>query len=172
VVDQKQVVEALMKTEAYGKEAGPVELKQTHISFVFLVGDYVYKVKKAVNFGFLDFSTLEKRLQFCEKEVNLNKRLCGDMYLEVVSINKSVDSITIGGTGAAIEYAVKMKRIPQEKIMTKLLEEDKVDKELIEDMARILADFHSKAKSGKKIGKFGTLSIVERNWRENRQINF
>lgn len=167
MVDQKQVVEALMKPEAYGKEAGPVELKQTHISFVFLVGDYVYKVKKAVNFGFLDFSTLEKRRQFCEKEVNLNKRLCGDMYLEVVPINKSADSIKIGGTGETVEYAVKMKRIPQEKIMTRLLEEDKVDKKLVEDMARILADFHSKAKSGKKIGEFGSLSIVETNWREN-----
>ncbi len=167
MVDQKQVVEALIKPEAYDKEAGPVELKQTHISFVFLVGDYVYKVKKAVNFGFLDFSTLEKRRQFCEKEVNLNKRLCGDMYLEVVPINKSADSIKIGGAGETVEYAVKMKRIPQEKIMTRLLEEDKVDKKLVEDIARILADFHSKAKSGKKIGEFGSLSIVEMNWREN-----
>jgi aminoglycoside phosphotransferase family enzyme len=167
VVDQKQVVEALMKPEAYDKESGPVELKQTHISFVFLVGDYVYKVKKAVNFGFLDFSTLEKRRQFCEKEVILNKRLCGDMYLEVVTINKTVDSIKSGGTGEIVEYAVKMKRIPQEKIMTKLLEEDKVDKKLIEDMAKILADFHSKAKSGKKISEFGCLSMVETNWREN-----
>ena len=78
---QKQVVEALMKPEAYDEDVGSVELMQTHISFVFLAGKFVYKVKKAVDFGFLDFTTLEKRHFFCEKELELNRRLCGDMYL-------------------------------------------------------------------------------------------
>ena len=86
---QKQVVEALMKPEAYDEQPGRIELTQTHISFVFLTRKFVYKVKKAVNFGFLDFTTLEKRRFFCEKELELNKRLCGDMYLEVVPINRS-----------------------------------------------------------------------------------
>ena len=160
-----QVVEALMKPEAY-EEAEQIELKQTHISWVFLTGKFVYKVKKAVDFGFLDFSTLEKRRFFCEKEVELNRRLCGDMYLEVVPVNRS-DVIKIGGEGETVEYAVKMKRIPEDKIMTRLLEEDKVDKKLVDRMAKIIADFHSKAETNRRIGEFGSLPMIETNWREN-----
>ncbi len=163
---QKQVVEALMKPEAYGEESGQIELKQTHISFVFLTRNFVYKVKKAVDFGFLDFSTLEKRRFFCEKELDLNMRLCGDMYLEVVPITRS-DVIRINGDGATVEYAVKMKRIPEEKIMTRLLEEDKVDRKLIDKMAKIIAEFHKKAETSKRIGEFGSLPMIGTNWREN-----
>ena len=166
MTDQKQVVEALMKPEAYDEDTGKIELKQTHISFVFLTRNFVYKIKKAVNFGFLDFSTLEKRRVFCEKEVELNRRLCGDMYLEVVPITKS-GIIKVGGEGEAIEYAVKMKRIPEEKIMTRLLEEGKVDKKLVDRMAKIIAEFHQKAGTCKKTGEFGSLPIVKTNWKEN-----
>src|SRR3990170_8761518 len=126
MLTQKQIVEALMKPEAYDEDPGEIELCQTHISFVFLTRKFVYKVKKAVNFGFLDFSTLEKRRFFCERELELNRRLCDDMYLEVVPINKS-NVIKIKGEGETVEYAVKMKRMPQDKIMSKLLEDNKVD---------------------------------------------
>jgi len=163
---QRQIVEALMKPEAYEEEAEQIELKQTHISWVFLTGKFVYKVKKAVDFGFLDFSTLEKRRFFCEKELELNRRLCGDMYLEVVPINKS-DVIKIGGEGETVEYAVKMKRMPEEKIMTRLLEEGKVDRKLIDRMAKIIAEFHLKAETSKRIGEFGSLPMIETNWTEN-----
>jgi aminoglycoside phosphotransferase family enzyme len=112
-----------MKPEAYDEDPGHIELTQTHISFVFLTSNnLVYKVKKAVDLGFLDFTTLEKRRFFCQKELELNRRLCGDMYLEVVPINRS-NVIRIKGEGKTIEYAVKMKKMPQEKMMNKLLEE-------------------------------------------------
>jgi aminoglycoside phosphotransferase family enzyme len=163
---QKQVVDALMKPEAYDEEAGSVELVQTHISFVFLTKRFVYKVKKAVDFGFLDFTTLEKRRFFCEKELELNRRLCGDMYLEVVPINKS-DAIKIKGEGETVEYAVKMKRMPQEKMMSKLLEKNKVDDKLIDRIAKIIAEFHSKAETNRRISGFGSLAIIETNWKEN-----
>jgi len=166
VTVQKQVVEALRKPEAYVKEGKQIELKQTHISFVFLTRDFVYKVKKAVDFGFLDFSTLEKRRFFCEKELDLNRRLCEDMYLKVVPITKS-ECIKISGEGETVEYAVKMKRIPEKKIMTRLLEEGKVDKKLVDKMAKIIAEFHLKAKTSKRIGEFGSLPMIERNWKEN-----
>src|SRR3972149_9081748 len=104
---QKQVVEALMKPEAYDEDPGQIELTQTHISFVFLTRNFVYKIKKAVDFRFLDFTTLEKRRFFCKKEVELNRRLCGDMYLEGVPINKA-DAIKITGEGETVEYAVTM----------------------------------------------------------------
>ncbi|UCE15215.1 MAG: phosphotransferase [Candidatus Bathyarchaeota archaeon] len=163
---QKQVVEALMNPEAYDEETGQIELVQTHISFVFLAGNFVYKVKKAVNLGFLDFTTLEKRRFFCEKELELNRRLCGDMYLEVVPINKS-NVIKVKGGGETVEYAVKMKRIPQEKMMSKLLEENKVDSKLIDRIAKIIAEFHAKAETSRRIREFGSLVIVETNWKEN-----
>jgi len=163
---QKQVVEALMKPEAYDEEPGRIELTQTHISFVFLTRNFVYKVKKAVDLGFLDFTTLEKRRFFCEKELELNRRLCGDMYLEVVPINRS-NIIKIKGEGETVEYAVKMKRMPQEKMMNKLLEEKKVDSKLIDGIAKIIADFHSKAETNRRISEFGSLAIIETNWNEN-----
>jgi aminoglycoside phosphotransferase family enzyme len=155
-----------MKPEAYEEEVGKIELKQTHISWVFLAGNFVYKIKKPVDFGFLDFSTLEKRRFFCEKELELNRRLCGDMYLEVVPVNKS-DSIKIGGEGETVEYAIKMRRIPEETIMTQLLEKGKIDKKLINRMAKIIAKFHLKAKKNKRIREFGSVSMIERNWMEN-----
>jgi hypothetical protein len=163
---QKQVVEALMKPEAYDEEPGQIELIQTHISFVFLTRNFVYKVKKAVDLGFLDFTTLEKRRFFCEKELELNRRLCGDMYLEVVPINRS-NGIKIKGAGETVEYAVEMKRMPQESMMSKLLEENKVDDRLVDRIAKIIADFHSKAETNKRISEFGSLATVETNWKEN-----
>jgi aminoglycoside phosphotransferase family enzyme len=163
---QKQVVDALMKPEAYEEDPGQIELVQTHISFVFLTRNFVYKVKKAVDLGFLDFTTLEKRRFFCEKELELNRRLCGDMYLEVVSINKS-NAIKIKGAGETVEYAVKMKRMPQEKMMSKLLEENKVDDSLVDRIAKVITDFHSKAETNRRISEFGSLAIIETNWKEN-----
>jgi aminoglycoside phosphotransferase family enzyme len=163
---QRQVVEALMKPEAYDEDTGEIELIQTHISFVFLTKDFVYKVKKAVNLGFLDFTTLEKRRFFCEEELELNKRLCRGMYLEVVPINRST-IIKIKGEGETVEYAVKMKRMPENKMLNKLLEEKKVDNELIDRIAKIIAEFHSKAETNKRINEFGSLAIIETNWREN-----
>jgi len=163
---QKQVVEALMKPEAYDEEPGQIQLMQTHISFVFLTRNFVYKVKKAVDLGFLDFTTLEKRRFFCEKELELNRRLCGDMYLEVVPINRS-NVIKIKGKGETVEYAVKMKRMPQERMMSQLLEENKVDSKLVDRIAKIVAEFHSRAETNRRIGEFGSLAIIETNWKEN-----
>jgi aminoglycoside phosphotransferase family enzyme len=163
---QKQVVEALMKPEAYDEDPASIELVQTHISFVFLTKRFVYKVKKAVDSGFLDFTTLEKRRFFCEKELELNRRLCGDMYVEVVPINKA-DSIKIKGAGETVEYAVKMKRMPQEKIMSKLLEKNKVDDRLVDRIAKRIAEFHSKAETNRRISEFGSLPVIETNWKEN-----
>ena len=163
---QKQVVEALLTPEAYPEEAGKIELIQTHISFVFLTKNFVYKVKKPVNFGFLDFSTLEKRRFFCEKELELNRRLCPSIYLEVVPINKS-SIIKINGVGETVEYALKMKRLPQEKIMTALLKENKVGNETIDELAKVIAQFHAKAQTSSEINQYGSLKIIKTNWYEN-----
>jgi len=165
---QRQVVEALLKPEAYDEEPGQIELIQTHISFVFLTRNFVYKVKKAVDLGFLDFTTLEKRRFFCEKELELNRRLCRNMYLEVVPINRGRSNIIkIKGEGETVEYTVKMKRMPQENMMSRLLEEKKVDNKLIDTIAKIVAEFHSKSETNRRIREFGSLAIIETNWKEN-----
>ncbi len=166
MLDQREIVEALKRPEAYDTNPGNIELVQTHISFVFLTEQFVYKVKKAVNFGFLDFSTLDKRLFFCEKELELNRRLCPDIYLEVVSINKS-KNIKIKGQGETIEYAVKMIRIPQNRIMTTLLDENKVDEKIIDKIAKAIANFHAKAETSERISQFGSLTTINTNWKEN-----
>ena len=163
---QKPVVEALLSPESYQEDPGKIELIQTHISFVFLTKNFVYKVKKPVNFGFLDFSTLEKRRFFCEKELELNSRLCPDIYLEVVPINKS-NIIKINGIGETVEYALKMKRLPQEKIMAVLLNENKVDNTTIDEIAKKIAQFHSKAQTSTEIKEYGSLKIIKTNWDEN-----
>ncbi|MFX0211927.1 MAG: phosphotransferase [Candidatus Hodarchaeota archaeon] len=166
-MEQNTIVEALMKPETYDEDVQKIELVQTHISFVFLAGDYVYKVKKPVNFGFLDFTTLEKRKHFCNREFELNRRLAGDMYLEVVPINRSDNQIKIKGKGKTIEYAVKMRRIPEDTMMSDLITRNQVNKVLIDELAKIIAEFHTKAETGGSINKFGSLEVIKFNWDEN-----
>lgn len=135
-MDQKQI-EILVGSNEY-------ELIETHISWVLLDTDFVYKIKKPVKFSFLDFSSLEKRKFFCEEEVRLNRRLSPQIYLGVVPITLSNVKIELDGTGKTIGYTVKMKRLPQEKRMDELLKEGKVTKSHIVEIATIVAEFHKK----------------------------
>ena len=163
---QSQVVEALLKPDAYKEKPNHIEMVQTHISFVFLTDHFAYKIKKAVNLGFLDFRTLEKRLFYCEKEVSLNKRLCESMYFGVVPITNSKE-IKVGGHGQIVEYAVKMKKISQDRMLSKLLDSNQVTYDLIDRIARRISDFHSKAETNEMISDFGSQKIIESNWNEN-----
>ena len=157
------IVDALLNPNAYDEAVKNIRLVQTHISWIFLTGKHVYKVKKPVNFGFLDFTTLQKRKLFCEKELELNKRLAPDMYLEVVPINQSGGKIKIKGDGETIEYAVKMKELPQETMMSKLLERNDVNNRMIDRIAKIVSDFHSKTK---KINRNDSFNVIRFNWDE------
>jgi hypothetical protein len=98
----------------------PIQLIQTHISYVLLTGDYAYKLKKPANFGFLDFSTLEKRHHFCQEELRLNQRGAGELYLEVLPVTLVGEQYHLGGTGEAVEYTVKMRQFPQETLFSEL----------------------------------------------------
>lgn len=163
---ESEVAEALRDPESYDGEVEKVEVKETHISWVFLTGKYAYKVKKPVNFEFLDFTTLEKRKHFCEEEIRVNKPLCGDMYIGVVPITRD-DKIKVGGKGEVIEYAVKMRELPQESIMTNLLRRGKVGEKEIEEIARLLAEFHSKARTGEGVNEYGSVEQITENWIQN-----
>src|SRR6516162_9646385 len=107
------LIEALSKAAAYPYPVEAVEVRQTHISVVFLAGPFAYKVKKPVRFDFLDFSTLELRRDFCDEEVRLNRRLAPDVYLGVVPVVAAGAGLRVEGGGEAVEWAVKMRRLPE-----------------------------------------------------------
>jgi aminoglycoside phosphotransferase family enzyme len=146
---------------------GRIDLVQTHISYVFLAGDFVYKLKKPVDLGFLDFTTLEKRRHFCQEEVRLNRRLCPGTYLGVASIAYVEGAVDVDAAGTVVDYAVKMKRLPEERMMGRLLEEDAVTPEMLRALTRRLAEFHASAETGPEIEPFGGLETIGGNWREN-----
>jgi aminoglycoside phosphotransferase family enzyme len=161
------LVKALIDPRAYPKPPQKVELIQTQISYIFLAGHYVYKIKKPVDMGFLDYTTLEKRLYYCRREVELNRRLCAYTYLGVVPITKQNGRYILGGKGAAIEYAVKMCRLPQEYMMDALLAKNKVTPEMVDKVARTVADFHKKAATSEEIARTGGIEAVIKNTSEN-----
>jgi len=166
-VQQKAIIEALKKPDAYDEDVANIRLLQTHISYIFLTGCYAYKIKKPVNLGFLDFTTLEKRKFYCEEELRLNRRLCGEMYIDVLPITLSGGSVKINGSGRVVEYAVKMKELPQEALMSRLLKKNKVSMSIMDEIARILSDFHNRAETSREIESYGSLSVVKFNWDEN-----
>ena len=112
---------------------------------MFLAGKFVYKVKKPVNLGFLDFTTLEKRRYFCEQEVKLNSRFSEGIYLGVVDICEIQSGVNLSGEGETIEVAVLMSRIPEDRIMTNMLKKDLITTDILDRLADRIAYFHSHA---------------------------
>jgi len=164
---QSEIVNALRNPEAYDEKVDYIRVLQTHISYIFLTGRYAYKIKKPVNFGFLDFTTLDKRRFYCEEEVRLNRRLCGDMYIGVLPITYSSGKFRIGGSGKPVEYTVKMRELPQEALMSERLKRGEIDVKVMDDIARILSDFHRRADTNREIREYGSIRIVKFNWDEN-----
>jgi aminoglycoside phosphotransferase family enzyme len=160
-------VGALLKSQAYPHRPQKIELVQTQMSFIFLTGEYVYKIKKPVNLGYLDYTTLEKRRFFCHQELKLNKRLCPSAYLAVVPIVEEKGELRIEGQGKAIEYAVKMKQLPQDRMMDVLLPRGQVTLEMVARVAEKLVSFHQKAETNRKIAAFGGLDVIRHNCDEN-----
>ncbi|HVN76039.1 MAG TPA: AAA family ATPase [Thermoanaerobaculaceae bacterium] len=140
-----RLVEHLSNPAFYPEPTTGVEVIQTHISFIFLTDAHAYKVKKPVDFGFLDYTTLAKRRQMCEREVALNSRLCPDIYLGVIELNESDGSLSIGGPGETVEVAVKMRRLPRERMLRQVLARGEGNEALFERIAVTLADFHRRA---------------------------
>ncbi len=139
------LVHSLLKPAAYPHAVDSVTCIETHISAVFLAGSFAYKIKKPVNFGFVDFSTLQKRKKYCEEESRLNRRLAPHIYLEVVPIFGPIEEPSFSGDGEPIEYAVKMRRFPQDQLLSELAENNHLDPALIIDLAERVADFHINA---------------------------
>ncbi|MBI2165498.1 MAG: AAA family ATPase [Chloroflexi bacterium] len=165
------LVSALLGPQAYPSEERPqqVVLVETHISYLFLTGRHVYKVKKPVDFGFLDFTTLEKRKYFCHEEVRLNQRLSPGVYLDVVEIRGEGGRLTIGGQGLVVEYAVKMRQLPAHRAMSALLARGQVDQDMVRRLASRIFAFHQQAERGPHIAAAGTVEAIKVSIDENFQ---
>ena len=154
--------EFLKRPSAYEHPVNSIEVRETHISWVFLTGDFAYKVKKEVKFGdILDFSTLSRRKEFCHKEIELNARFAKDIYLNVFSINSEGK---INGSGEPIEYGVRMKQLPEECLMSNKLIKNEVSKAAITKIAESLAIFH---RNSEKVPEYGKLKYIGEKWDEN-----
>lgn len=152
---------------------GRVRVVETHISYVLLAGRYAYKIKKSVDFGFLDFSTLEKRRQCCDEEMRLNGRLAPEIYLGVVPIAGTPDAPEPEGCGEPIEYAVKMRRFAQSSLLDRRLARSEVAPELIDALADRIAAFHEAAERCPAGAPYGSPAVVweavAENFRQLRQ---
>jgi uncharacterized protein len=176
--NQFELISLLRKnSDAYPHEVSKVELEETHISWVILTGKYVYKIKKELKFGhILDFSTLALRKKFCQKEVDINKVLCGDMYKGVIKVVKEkreqdgddrIRIVDLKSKGRALEYAVKMLEIPQKFRMDNLLQEGKINSHTIDKLTSILVEFHDSTPTNRKIKNFGGTEFMKRKVGEN-----
>jgi hypothetical protein len=155
------LAQGLRDPRAYPHPVSEVRVVETHISWVFLTGTFAYKVKKPVNLGFLDFSTLAQRRDTCADELRLNRRLAAALYLDVVPITGSPESPRIGGSGEAIDYAVRMREFPQSDQLDRLIERDRIGREALERFACHLADFHRAAPRAGKRDRYGQLPEIQ-----------
>lgn len=167
------LIQDMLKPEFYPHPVSePIRLMQTHVSSVLLTGDYVYKLKKPVNFGFLDYSTLEKRQHFCQEEIRLNERGAGSLYLGVEAIHKSEDPTSdsghsLAGEGETVEYAVKMRQFPQSALLSDQFEKGLIDESKVRELATTIANFHQKTETSDHIRTFGTIPAIRQSIDEN-----
>lgn len=141
----QSLIAALQNPALFPHAVDRFELIETHISWVLLTGPFVYKFKKPVNFGFLDFTTLAAREHFCQEELRLNQRLTNDLYLEVIPVTGSVESPRLGGEGEVIEYALKMRQFPQSGLLSTLQANGELMPTHIDQMAAQIGRFHNQA---------------------------
>ena len=177
--NQIEMISLLCKNrDAYQHKVSKIAVEETHISWVILTGQFAYKIKKELKFGqILDFSTLRLRKKFCQKEVDINRVLCRDMYRAVVKIVKQkkrgqeeevgIKVVELKTKGKALDYAVKMLGIPQKFRMDNLLQEGKVSSDTIDKLTSILVQFHSSTPTNRKIKNFGRPEFMKRKVEEN-----
>lgn len=167
VQPQAGIFKAMENPAFYPHAVSAIEQHDTHISKVFLTGDYAYKIKKPVNLEFLDFTTLEKRLHFCRQEHILNRRLAPQVYLDVLPITLEDGRYYLNGPGQAVEYAVKMRQLPESCSLLWLLRRGKLSDNSLDNLARILAEFYDKALTSKETNAIGSWETVRTNIEEN-----
>ena len=163
-----KMVERLRHAPEWPEDELPIEVKQTHISVLLLSRSYVIKLKKPVDFGFLDYTTLNKRLKACEDEIRLNRRLCSGTYIGLGGVIDLDGEIRFSGrTGKIVDYCVWMKRLPEDRMLDRMVANNTVTEAVIDCVASRLCEFHRTASRGPEIAKWGSLDEVRHNWEEN-----
>ena len=170
--DSPKWLDQMLVPSFYPEDTSKVELVQTHISWVFVCDEFVYKIKKPVDFGFLDFTTLEKRRHFIEEELRLNRRLCPDIYLDFLALRKQEDGQYIlgerdGGGGEVVEWVLKMKRMPEAGMMQGMIRREEIEGVHIDRIVERLVPFYRSAATGGWVDQYGTLEKVWFNIQEN-----
>jgi len=166
---QAEITRAMKEPGFYPHPVKSVAIRETHISRVFLTGSLVYKIKKPLNLGFLDFTSLEKRRYYCRQEVELNRRLAPDVYLGVTPVTREAGRYYLDGPGRPVEYAVTMRQLADEAAMNRLLKAGAIDRSSIDLLARHLARFYETANTSAKISTTGSWYTVLNNCEENFQ---
>ena len=161
------LIAALLEPSAYPEPTGRVELIQTHISWVFITDDFAYKVKKPVDLGFLNFTTLRRRHHYLQEELALNRRLCPEIYLEVLPITAQGDRLRVGGRGQPRDYVLKMVRMPQDRMMDEVADRGELGRVHLDRIINRLVPFYEQAATGPRINKYGEPSIITFNPEEN-----
>jgi uncharacterized protein len=154
--ESDRLLAALSEPAAYPHPAGRIERIETHISWVFLAGEYAYKVKKPVALAFLDFSALEKRRFYCEEELRLNRRTAAGLYLDVVAIAEGPGGLRVGAAGKPVEYALRMRRFPQEALADSLARRGGLRDTEVDAIAAAIAAFHAAIPAAPAGADYGT----------------
>ncbi|MBK5276136.1 MAG: AAA family ATPase [Desulfuromonadales bacterium] len=163
----RTTLKSLMKPDSYPEAVSCVELIQTHVSYIFLTDLHAYKIKKPVDFGFLNFSTIDRRRFYCNEEVRLNRRLCPDIYEGVVELRETAAGAAFHGTGTIIDYAVKMKRLPADRMLDRLVDAGDVTPAAMRKISAVIAEFHRTAPTSPAIAEYGHQERIMYNWQEN-----
>ncbi|MFP4259057.1 MAG: AAA family ATPase [Desulfovermiculus sp.] len=167
---QTELIKAMQDARFYPQPEQSVDFIQTHISCLFLTSRDVYKLKKPVNLGFLDFSTLDKRLFYCQEEVRLNTRLAPTVYQGVLPVSQNNSGQFFLGQqedARIVDYVVHMRRLSEDSMFPVLLRQGRVDEHLLQELADLLADFHAQARAVPRESELGSLSLIRRNIEEN-----
>jgi len=167
-----RLIQALTDGSVYEHPTTEIVVLQTHISWVVLTGPYAYKIKKPVNLGFVDFSTLAKRHFFCQEELRLNRRLAPQLYLEVVALYGTPERPRWRGRGAAMEYAVKMVQFAQETSLSHILDTGQLQGAHIDHLAHEVSAFHARVATAHPLSRFGTPEVIYQPVQENFQHLF
>lgn len=169
VMKETELIERLRNPSLYPDSPGDVAILQTYISIICLAGTYAYKLKKPVDYGYLDYTSLEKRKFYCEEEVRLNRRFSPELYEGVVplSYDRNTDALSFDGAGEIIDYAVKMIRISQERIMRTQIRKGHIDANVIIRIIKTLLPIYRSAPHDMRIASYGSLKNLSKNTDEN-----
>jgi uncharacterized protein len=166
-ISEKELLTFLLNTDSYPHRPKHVHIKQTHSSYILLAAPYVYKIKKSVNFGFLDFSTLEKRRYFSEREIELNRRLCPDVHLGVVPISLGAGGLTFGPGDVIVEYTVKMRKLEDRYFFLQLLKRKQIGTDQLDRIVLVLKAFYEAQKPSEEISAWGRVEKLKISTDEN-----